>query len=117
MDCGATQATDGACGRCGEGPVLDLTSPLVRDTLAEDDARRELAFRERARYVAVPASIVIVLVACELIPGVAMVLAVALPFFFGYVLAMVGVALVLLALFQWVVPYKKRFPYVEGVGK
>lgn len=112
MECGHRQADMSACGACGDSPLLDLRVPLTRDTLAEVDDRRRSKRGDRIRYASVPVGVVVVLLACELVPGVSAVLARILPFFFGYVVAMIGVALGAMFAVNAALPWKPRFPYL-----
>lgn len=112
MECGHRQADMSVCGACGDSPLLDLRVPLTRETLAEVDDRRRSKRGDRIRYASVPVGVVVVLLACELVPGVSAVLARILPFFFGYVVAMIGVALGAMFAVNAALPWKPRFPYL-----
>ncbi len=117
MECGQRQASAGKCGQCGDEPVLDLRSPLTRETLGEVDERRRSKRGDRVRYVSVPVGVVVVVAGCEIIPGLARVLAGLLPFFFGYIAAMIGVALGAMFLANRAMPFKARFGYLDEYAR
>lgn len=112
MECGHRQADAGSCTACGDSPILDLRVPLTRDTLAEVDDRRRSTRSDRVRYASVPVGVVVVLAACELVPGVSKLLLSLLPFFFGYIVAMIGVTLAAMFVANVALPFKPRFPYL-----
>lgn len=111
MDCGARQPVGGTCGTCTSDPTLDLHDAQVRHMLIEDDLSRRSRRVDRVRYVSVPISIVVVIF-LAFVPGVSLLIP-QLPFFSGYVLSMIGVALLCMKLFDVVFPFRPRFPYLS----
>ncbi len=117
MECGHRQADAAACEACGDSPLLDLRLRLTRETLAEVDDRRRAKRGDRVRYASVPVGVVVVVLACELVPGVSAVLVRILPFFFGYIAAMIGVALGAMFAVNAALPFRARFPYLADYGR
>jgi hypothetical protein len=107
MDCGSRHAASGSCPRCNE-TLLDLRDPSVRDVLLSADQRSRERRTARIRYVAVPIAMVLVVLVCEFVPGVALLLAI-VPFFGGYVLAMILAALAIMKAFDVASPFAPKF--------
>ncbi len=109
LDCTFTQPQPGTCGRCGSDPVLDMRDPNVREMCTEQDTDRRTKRDELFRYVSIPVGIVLTLVVCVIVPPIAILLGI-VPFFFGYILGMVGATLVVMVLLKSIFPYRDRFP-------
>lgn len=113
-DCGARSATDGDCPRCGEGPLMDLDDPDVREALRKEDEGRVERHRGKLRHVAITVGIVAGIALATVVPTLLLI-----PF--GNVIQ--AVLLMVLAAFasRWVlgalVPASIRYPYlVEDVS-
>jgi len=102
---------EGVCGRCGDDPVVDLRLPLTREVLIEDDDRRRLRRADRIRYGAVPIGIVSIVLLATYVPALNAVF-LALPFFAGYALSMIAMAVGVMKAYGALFPYVPRFPYV-----
>lgn len=113
-DCGHRQHEPGKCAACASDPLLDLHDPRVIESLLDDDRRRKDERERKVLWASVIASVVIVLVVSASVKLVALLL-LSLPFFSGFILAMVGLALALMKGFAIAFPFRPRFPYLVNV--
>lgn len=109
MDCAAFQPQPGVCARCGSDPMLDTRDPNVREMCTEQDTDRRSKREDLIRYISIPFGIVGVILGCIILPPVAILLAI-IPFFFGYIGAMVGATLVVMLTLKAIMPHRDRFP-------
>lgn len=109
LDCAAFQPQPGACGRCGSEPTLDARDPNVREMCTEQDTERRSKRDDRIRYLSIPFGVVSVIVACFTMPAVALLLGI-IPFFLGYIAAMVGATLLVMFILKAAMPHRDRFP-------
>lgn len=72
-DCGARSATDGDCGRCGEGPLVDLDDPEVREALRKEDESRAEKHQGKLRQIAIVAGIVSGIALATVVPTVLLI--------------------------------------------
>ena len=115
MDCGTRAADKTGCPKCGSSPLLDLREPAVREACAKDDQRLEQKRNEKVRYGAVVGSLVLVVGGSFAFPPLGVALLGIGPFFSGYIITLIMVAAAIIAVFKFVFPYRRRFPYVPGL--
>lgn len=58
IDCGSRSGSQGRCGACGEGPLLDLRQPGVVGALLQEDATRQSKRQALLIWVSVPVAAV-----------------------------------------------------------
>lgn len=86
--------------------------PLTREVLLEDDDRRRLRRADLVRYGSVPIGIVTIILLATFVPVLNEVF-LSLPFFSGYAISMILVAVGAMKLFDMAFPYVPRFPYAR----
>lgn len=94
-DCGRRAAEGGDCAGCGQGPLLDLSNPVVEATLREKDAQRRLKRERLLRVVAIPLAAAPVLAVIVTLPQILLLVPLPIPFAdpFKVIVAIVLVAL------------------------
>ena len=112
-DCGARWDAGGDCARCGEGPLLDLRHPTVREELLKDEQRRREKHSQRLLALS---ALIAVLAWCSLgfFSIEVVMFVIMMP---GGLIAVAGIAVaafVLSRILGSIFPLKPRFPYLSG---
>jgi len=92
--------------------MLDLRNPVVVESLLEDDRRRKEDRERKVMWAAIPLAMVTVVALSVSSKFIALLLA-QLPFFSGFIIAMVFLAIGVMKGFSLAFPFKPRFPYLQ----